>query len=95
MYAPSGSWEDMPVEYESPSVRGFKIAWKQFIAELDTFMSDLSSSSEITGYHIRKYDELNAFFSSSQSNNSDIVVSADVESVRNKLEKAKQKLNGF
>jgi len=92
----SAPWDESPEEgYESPSVKGFKIAWKQFSSELDTFVSDVSGASCITGYHKQKYDELSSFFSSAQSTYPDIINDVELVAVREKLAKAKQMLNAY
>ncbi|MHC1597997.1 MAG: hypothetical protein ACXQS3_05645 [Candidatus Methanofastidiosia archaeon] len=76
--------------YTPPSVKGLRIALKQFSNELDTFLREIDTSPQIMSYHRNKYIELHDFFVSTTNAHKKIISEEELNDISDKLEKARQ-----
>ena len=84
-----------PPAYASPEEKGFRIAYKQYLKELEIFVKEVSSASSIQTYHKRKYNELYTFYATSVKQNEGSVPERDLAFIRESLSRAKQIITRF
>ncbi len=81
--------------YRSPAEKGFRIAYKQYRYELDTFLREVSSTTSIVPYHRKKYNELYTFYSTSVKPNEGSLSDSELKEIRESLSRAKQIITRF
>jgi hypothetical protein len=81
--------------YRSPAEKGFRIAYKQYRHELETFLREVSSTTSIVPYHRKKYNELYTFYSTSVKPNESSLSDSELKEIRESLSRAKQIITRF
>lgn len=73
--------------YVPPSVKGVRIAYRQFTRELDTLLNEVEDTSSVGAYHRMKYEELSSFFNSTLKGYSREISREEMSNVSQKLER--------
>jgi hypothetical protein len=73
--------------YVPPSVKGVRIAFRQFSRELDTLLNEVEDTSSTGTYHRMKYEELSSFHNTTLKNYSRELSKGEMQEVSQKLER--------
>jgi len=77
------------------SIKGLRIAWKQFNSEMDALLRDIGASGSLMPYHENKYNELRTFYYSTLEMHTNVLSEQDQTTIKEKLAKAKQLIERY